>query len=316
MFHSSTHRQHWLFKDLEALDSARSEAHEAHMAQITNALVGAAGGPDFTSAEARVVSKRVEGSVFRFCSDRRISERVLATATAYVKRFYTHHSVLQHPSDLVVRLCVFLACKTEESNSEWKMMLGLERCARPNDVTPEMVTFIKQNEVPMMAALQFHLVVHSPMRPLKGFLLDLKTKIPDADFAQVKQKSTMTLFSWLSSDIVMLHPPSQIALAGLTWVASELKVDIDDYVVQKICGGDAAKHTQLSSTLAKIQQMAVADTTGPEPESTKDILVKFQKLEGLQKGLSSRGGQKSGRRDGDVDDDSGGSRKKHKAASS
>lgn len=177
-------------------------------------------------------------------------------------------------------------------------MLNLERVkpgAKPHDVTPEMVAFMKQNEVPMIAALNFHLVIHSPLRPLKGFLMDLKTRVPESGLSRVQSQANTTLFSWLCSDVVLLHPPSQIALACLAQVADKEKVNIAEYLLQKVCGGDQPKHTKLAATLTKIQESVHADLAGSEPSNTNEILTRYNNLMKIKANPHSAGGEARGR---------------------
>lgn len=77
-------------------------------------------------------------------------------------------------------------------------------------------------ELEMMEVLKFHLLVHSPLRPMRGLVLQYKTQHPDADCAAFEAAATTLVERWLASDVVLLFPPSQIALAAFVQAAAEL----------------------------------------------------------------------------------------------
>lgn len=78
----------------------------------------------------------------------------------------------------------------------------------------------------MLKKLKFHLTIHSPFRPLEGFLIDLKvwclnvilliyvlplqtrSSIPGTD--QLRKEADSFLLNSLYSDVLFLYPPSQV----------------------------------------------------------------------------------------------------------
>lgn len=141
----------------------------------------------------------------------------------------------------------------------------------------------------MMEVLKFHLLVHSPLRPMRGLVLQYKTQHPDADCAAFEAAATTLVERWLASDVVLLFPPSQIALAAFVQAAAELNqtaaekseeagapggaaaagaagasaggaaaaVDHEGFV-KELCGGDAAKVDTLHAVLGRVQATAAA----------------------------------------------------------
>jgi cyclin H len=91
-------------------------------------------------------------------------------------------------------------------------------------------------EPEIMLKLDYHLTIHSPLRPFEGHLIDIKTRMANeftslgldiesirpssAKFLNVNLAWLILLFHYkfqlcLNGDAMLLYPPSQIALAAV-----------------------------------------------------------------------------------------------------
>jgi len=104
--------------------------------------------------------------------------------------------------------------------------------------------------------LHFQLTVHNPYRPLDGFFIDLKTRYRhELNQPEVLRKNADAFVDKsLNTDVMLLYPPTHIALAALLFAAAESKVDLDPYLllVVESCEERLAK---LKNNLTKIQKL-------------------------------------------------------------
>ncbi len=138
---------------------------------------------------------------------------VVSAATIYFQRYYLSKSVMGLSPDSIMQLCLFTACKTEEVN------IKISDFARVFPSPQDTIQFIRENEAIFGEAISFHYVVHNTFRPLTGLILQFFeiSKEGAALMTQpdLKALCEKALFTWLLSDLIYLHPPSQIALAAL-----------------------------------------------------------------------------------------------------
>lgn len=73
-----------------------------------------------------------------------------------------------HPKNIVVT-CVYLACKVEEFNVSMAQFVANVKGDRE-----KAADIILNNELLLMHHLRYHLNVYNPLRPIEGFLIDIK----------------------------------------------------------------------------------------------------------------------------------------------
>lgn len=73
-----------------------------------------------------------------------------------------------HPKNILVT-CVYLACKVDEFNVSMDQFVFNIKGDRQ-----KAADIILNNELLLMQQLKYHLNVHSPIRPIEGFLIDIK----------------------------------------------------------------------------------------------------------------------------------------------
>jgi cyclin H len=73
-----------------------------------------------------------------------------------------------HPKQILVT-CVYLAAKVEEFNVSMTQFVANVRGDRE-----KASDIVLNNELLLMQQLKYHLNVYNPLRPIEGFLIDLK----------------------------------------------------------------------------------------------------------------------------------------------
>ena len=160
--------------------------------------------------------------------------------------------------------CAYLAFKVEEYNVSVDQFVHV--LAR--ELRQSVSEFVLSHELLLLRRLKFHLTVHSPFRPMEGFIIDMKVgssssihkwhgyscisfqtrtpNIPNPD--QFRKVADSFLVKSLSSDVAMFYPPSQVdtdhhslscvtclfcmqvALAALFHSSKQTRSQIDGYV--------------------------------------------------------------------------------------
>ncbi|VDK53407.1 unnamed protein product [Anisakis simplex] len=141
------------------------------------------------------------------------------TAFAYFKRFFLHNSTMEYSPKSVMMACFYLAAKVDEFNLSIQDFIKNLRSgtAKTNAET------ILSLEPEIMSKLNYHLTVHAPFRPFEGHLIDMKThSLLGFDLEQVRPHSSDFFKKALLSDVMLLYPPSQIALAALKYALQRL----------------------------------------------------------------------------------------------
>ncbi|CAI8042951.1 Cyclin-H [Geodia barretti] len=98
--------------------------------------------------------------------------------------------------------------------------------------------------------------------------LSLQTRTPDIPNPdQLRPAAEAFLERSLASDVPLLYPPSQIALAALRHGCSHTKISIDGYILSVLFKSeDSEKADSIMDTLEKIEEM-VLQTVLPDGES-------------------------------------------------
>ncbi|KAI8984477.1 cyclin-like protein [Mycotypha africana] len=160
---------------------------------------------------------------------------VMATAIAYMKRFFLNNTVMDyHPKDIRLT-CLFLATKAEGERISIKEF-G-EKLRLPN------VNSVLDLEFTVSQGLKFEYYVHHPYRPAYGFFLDLQQS-ESVDLNTLKDtysKVEKILADIILSDLPLIYQPSQLALAAFISAGEENGFDqrVKDYITDKF-GNNAA----------------------------------------------------------------------------
>ena len=143
----------------------------------------------------------------------RYKQVVVATATAFFKRFYLLASVIEHDPRIVAPTMLYLAVKVEEMGQLRPESILNENNAR-NESLRLKSSDIFACEIIVLAKLNFDLVVFHPYQDLERFVIDATQ-----DANGVFGAAWSILNDAQRSDCILVYPPSIIALAAL-YIAS------------------------------------------------------------------------------------------------
>ncbi|CAI8042952.1 Cyclin-H [Geodia barretti] len=171
MFHWSTQKDHWLFKGEEDLERLRAAANSAYCEKHAKAAAEK-GVQMLSSAEERLLCQYFIKKLLEFCNvfEPRVPRSAVATAAAYFKRFYLNTSAMEYSPRQIFFCCVYLAFKIDE------YVVSVDQFG--NTITPDLrqdvVQYVLSHELLLLKRLKFHLTIHTPFRPMEGFLIDIK----------------------------------------------------------------------------------------------------------------------------------------------
>ena len=224
MFHTSTHKSNWLFRDAQELAEIRKEANSSYIRR-QNVNRGY-----LTYEEERIILLHYEYLLKQFLGHFQppiTMPSVVGTSIIYFKRFFLRQSIMEyHPKDIYL-VCVYLACKIEEFNISIAQFLSN---IHTNEEKEELANMILSYELLLMEKLNFEMTVHNFYRPFEGFMLDVKTRCLEISNVDVLRQFGMDfLDKILNTDAVLLYPPSQIAFTAIVYSSSKNKIDLDKY---------------------------------------------------------------------------------------
>ena len=276
MFHSSTHKKHWIFSNLEQIDQARGKCIENYGTKCSipaSDLV--------TIDEHKVLCKYYEKMLFHLCMkfQPQLPYSVLFTAFMYLKRIYLQTSIMEHSPQEMISVCLYMACKVEEYNISVDKFIMIYPEAERNRTSE----VILSNEMGLMKLLNYHLIVHSPKRALEGLFIDIKTRFQGKeDFDKCREVSNEFLNAVLFSDVVFLYTPSQIALAALFVSSKEI---IRNYIVSVLAPGEQGQtlFTKVENIVKIINAKIIC-----EDSHVKEIQTKLSKLPVFDKKAEKR----------------------------
>jgi hypothetical protein len=98
------------------------------------------------------------------CNNNRFPPGICATAITYFKRFYVHHTMMDHDPRRTALTAVYVATKTEETHVDVGVL------AKQMQVTPE---WLVRWETRLLAGLSFHLHCFHPYHGIDGHINSL-----------------------------------------------------------------------------------------------------------------------------------------------
>ncbi|KAL7072842.1 hypothetical protein ACQ4LE_008154 [Meloidogyne hapla] len=225
MFPTSTQKRFWIFGNKNELMEMRNAVNKAHIDRFKAILAEyphVASQEDFLTADEEAVFCRIVTETgIRFGDEFRpeMWPSVRWTAFAYFKRFYLRHSVMEYSPKNVMVACYYLAAKVDEFNVTIDNFVdNLSSGTRESNI--EIVLTL---EPEIMLKLDYYLAVHSPFRPFEGHMIEMKTRMGmhlsslKFDIETIRPFSTEFFRMCLYGDVMLLYPPSQIALAAIKY---------------------------------------------------------------------------------------------------
>ncbi|EKX48581.1 hypothetical protein GUITHDRAFT_162398 [Guillardia theta CCMP2712] len=269
VFEGTTHQRYWIFTQ-ERLAELRAEANETACADVnewTNKLRRAGSeeqqpdvvlGPSpgkkarteceesgvqvdcITLQEEQIIQDYYLEGVFSLSNKLKLPANVETTAITFYKRFYLYCSAMDyHPKDIMFTV-LWVACKVEHYPSRYINAQKVVLNENSREFSFDAPAFADHGNIPiehllrleqvLLQVLKYHLMVHHPFRPLRGFL-EMWTKrsdsmkLADDVKSKIEEKATKLLRDWMKSDILLILHPSEIALCALRHTCAKAKME-------------------------------------------------------------------------------------------
>jgi len=300
MFPSSTQKKHWFFQSKDEVDALRQQANERFIKRYCQDDEQAVASNFLSADEEHQLCRLVEETAQKFCQSFSppFLPTVIYTGFVFFKRFYMHNSVMEHLAKNIMMSCLYLASKVDEFNISIDDFIRNLKSGTPQSNA----TVILSLEAPIMRHLHYHLIVHSPYRPLEGHFIEMKTSCPAIPKVESMRPGCED-FLWRSllTDACFYFTPTQIALAALVHSGELLNYDISrQYILGVMCGGDVAKAETLLGKLRDCITMVTSVQTTSKDTATY-LQSRAQEYMGL---LDQMNAQRAKRKsDGDRMDD-------------
>ncbi|CAK9875994.1 unnamed protein product [Sphagnum jensenii] len=299
-FITSTHRKKWLLSIQDLVENCRAANQRAVEAlqkygatrvecqpDGTLAYPGAPAQGDnghrslpepLTLAEEFVIRRFYEQKIQQVSAAFSFPNKIQATAILYFKRFYQKWSVMEHDPKHIMLTCIYLSCKVEEFH------VSADELGKGIQQDPQVVL---KNELTVLQGLDFELIVYTPYRSVDGFIYDLEvtTSGKKVILQELKLAAQFVVDSMMLTDVPLLFPPGQVALAALrTANQEEPKVDFNRYL-QNMPERQKQRHShaELIHVLDSID-LLVKDAKQPVESDVRriDRKLKYCRNPGLQ----------------------------------
>ncbi|XP_015906451.1 cyclin-H [Parasteatoda tepidariorum] len=251
MFTLSAQSRSWMFKSSSELNRRRESANNKFIQRHSKGMSKENTSKYFlTVAEEKMLCKHYESILMKFCQKFQppMPKNVIACSFHYFKRFYLNNSVMDyHPKDILVT-CAYLASKVEEFNVSIYQFVANVKGDRE-----KATEIILNHELLLMQQLNFDLSVYNALRPVEGFLIDIKTRYPTLNDPEHLRPAIEEFLEKIHfTDACFLYSPSQIALAAIAYGAHKFRENIDGYMEDILFDGYPDK---LSYVLEAIKTM-------------------------------------------------------------
>ncbi|KAI0307791.1 cyclin-like protein [Multifurca ochricompacta] len=213
LFQSSTQYKNWRFSE-EQLMATRTTLNEAAVAAIRNTFEsdspGSSSDIQFLDAhEEHLLVKLYITKISQLCGHFRFPEEVEATGITYLKRFYLKNTVMDwHPKNVMLT-ALFLATKTTNHPISLESYTSNIPRTNPSDVL--------DLEFLVAQSLAFEFAVWHAHRAFWGIWLDEISQAPPHEQLQaIYDTALQHIRTSRLTDVELIYPPSQIALACLS----------------------------------------------------------------------------------------------------
>lgn len=276
MFAISTQKKWWMFQSEFELTQLRRNANEEFIKSHRGDMSDQEAEEFFFSpAEEHNLCRHYEYIMKEFCNcfQPPMPKYVLGTAMTYFKRFYLHNSVMNyHPRDITLT-SVYLSTKVEEFNVSINQFVGNLKGDRE-----KFADIVLGFELLLMEKLSYHLTVHNPLRPLEGFLIDMKTRCTTCNDAEILRPAAEEFIEKsMLTDVCLLVSPSQIALAALLNSCSLNNISITSYVNGQLMEGATPDLKKRTMQQVKLAQVMVNKQEGLKREHIRQLEKKLEK---------------------------------------
>ncbi|KAH9985435.1 cyclin-like protein [Russula compacta] len=221
LFQSSTQYKNWRFS-AEQLRATRTALNRAAVAAIRNTFEndspGSSSDVHFLDAhEEHLLVKLYITKISQLCGHFRFPEEVEATGISYLKRFYLKNTVMDwHPKNVMLT-ALFLATKTTNHP------ISLESYTA--NIPRTSASDVLDLEFLVAQSLAFEFAVWHAHRALWGIWLDIQDlpqAPPHEELQRIHDKAMQYIRTSRLTDVELIYPPSQIALACLSLAHPEI----------------------------------------------------------------------------------------------
>ncbi|KAK6726409.1 hypothetical protein RB195_004620 [Necator americanus] len=221
MYSTSTQKREWTFSK-EEIEEKRRLANESFRNKQRELLQPGEEAIFLTVEEEAQMIAVVESAAIRFSDTFRpcMWPSVRWTAYAYFKRLFLGWSVMEASPKIVMMACFYLAMKVEEFYVTIDEFVANLKSGTPEQNT----TRILGLEPEIMRALRYQITIHSPFRPFEGHLVEMKARMLLLNFnvEAIREPADQFFRKALLSDVMLMYPPSQIALAALKYGLTDI----------------------------------------------------------------------------------------------
>jgi cyclin ccl1 len=237
-FAASSHSKHWLHASPEVLTDRRRVARERAIAMLGEAAASSGTEDDLTplpAEEEALLLAHWEMKMQEVCRSEnardpsRFTDRVLAAAQLYFKRFFLVVSPMEESPLAVMFAALYLAGKVEEERIELDRLVELSDRKLTSEV-------LLEQEMRLLEKLRFQLITRSPFRCLAGLEQDLHAALAGvsdgsaaalAELPELRVATRAALKRALCADTPLLFSPLHMALSALLEANRARSVPID-----------------------------------------------------------------------------------------
>ncbi|KAJ3603505.1 hypothetical protein NHX12_028250 [Muraenolepis orangiensis] len=281
MYHNSSHKKFWIFDNEEALELLRREANlKAHTKMLASAKPGVKESMLLARHEEQVLFRHYEKRLVDLCNAFKpaMPKSVVGTANMFFRRFYLNNSLMEYHPRIIMLTCAYLSCKVDEFNVSSTQFVGnlvQETPAGQERVLEQILEF----ELLLIQQLNFHLVVHTPYRPMEGLLIDIKTRYPPLENPESLRKGADDFLTRVTTtDAGLLFSPSQIALTAILNSASRAGLNMESYMTECMGMKDHRETlTQLYDSMKRIKKL-MKEYELPKPEEVNAYKEKLERI--------------------------------------
>lgn len=159
--------------------------------------------------ERRLMNIYFQQQLVKLARRMSLRQQALATAQAYMKRFYLRVEIRKTNPYLIMATAVYLACKMEECPQHIRLMLG-EAARQWPELGVSESSKIGECEFALISTMQSRLICHHPYRPLNEFTQTFGLSAEESNLAH-SIANDMYL-----TDLILLHPPHVLAIVAIT----------------------------------------------------------------------------------------------------
>ncbi|VBB33175.1 unnamed protein product [Acanthocheilonema viteae] len=308
MFSTSTQKKEWTFSSQQDLLDLRKAANEKFRAKYGTVIDDDQKDIFLTPEEETLLRSIVTETGVRFADNfsPAMWQSTRWIAFAYFKRFFLYHSTMEYSPKSVMMSCFYLATKVDEFN------ISIDEFTRNLKSNCETILSF---EPQIMLKLRYQLTVHTPFRSFEGHLIEMKTRsLLGFDLEQVRPHANDFFKKSLFSDVMLLYPPSQIALAALKYALQMLdKADdlLKDQFLNKMLeidtwraqSDDVLVCEKLVTRLDEIIQYVLDGCKPIVPEANEALQSRMERWVNIFPELERRLSLQLGTSNSDADDD-------------